>query len=118
MMACKTSTGPTLSVPYGSAKSLPVIATVNGQDKDLTGYTLVFTVAAAPMSTEYLIKKTAVLDTPTEPVKGHVFLSAEDLSIPPGKYSYDSVLWIGGEKLSSKVGAFIVEPVVNTDTAP
>jgi len=47
-MACTTSNGVTISVPYGNDKTWSIYATnPDGTSKDMTGYTLVFTVAAS-----------------------------------------------------------------------
>lgn len=118
-MTCQTTTGPSMSIPYGNDKSWAIRATnPDGTDKNMTGYTLIFTVAKKTQSTEYLIEKTVSLSTPTQPIKGYLALSKADTAITPGKYVYDSSLWKDGLKQSSSVGTFSVDDVTNTDLIP
>lgn len=118
-MSCTPQPGPTMTVKYGNDKSYPIRATSSdGTSKNMTGYTLVFTVAPTTQTDVYLIEKTPALSTPTQPVKGTLVLTAEDTTIDPGKYLYDSSLWKDGLKESSQIGDFVVEPVLNTDTTP
>lgn len=115
-MACIDVRGATLTVPQGNDKTWAITATnPDGTSKDMTSYTLVFTVGDAPT---YDIQKTATLDTPLAPVKGHLVLTASDLNIPVGTYRYDYALWKDGLKQSSYVGDFIVSQVVNVDSTP
>jgi len=121
-MTCVQSEGPDIRVPYGNDKTWAIRATnPDGTDKDMTGYTLVFTVAQDSQhdnDPEYVIQKTATLDTPTAPVKGHLVLTAAELTELPGKYKYDKALWKSGLKQSSQIGSFYIDEVINTESAP
>lgn len=115
-MVCTVTQGPTITVPQGNDKTWEIRATnPDGSSKDMTGYTLVFTVSGGD---PYLIQKTAVLDTPTEPIKGTLTLTAEELDHPVGKYEYDKTLFKDGLKQSSEIGIFEIAEVINTDAAP
>jgi len=115
-MACTTSNGVTISVPYGNDKTWSIYATnPDGTSKDMTGYTLVFTVAASEQTDTYLIQKTVTFATPTAPIKGYLTLTASDLTEPPGNYKYDKALFKDDLKQSSEIGDFVIEEVINTD---
>ena len=117
-MTCEPSKGVTISVPYGNDKTWAIRATnPDGTSKDMTGYTLVITVYEGGNSDVYTFQKTVEFATPTAPIKGYLTLTAEDLTHPYGKYRYDKALFKDGLKQSSEIGDFIINQVINTDTA-